>query len=209
MARSPNFSCSGGQNCHGSRIPEYAPCNPAPSIGPWKRAGRSSRRSTSRRRQPRPAECENPINHPRVRDTYDSEVLEWSGLLDVLEGGGEVLELEVNGLLGGLGVLDGLGLEGVNGLQLSADIVADGSEGLESLLDLVDDGLVLEDGSVLGEVDGGGLLAELLDLAADVLVALLEGLEGGDGLATETEGAGDLGPVKLESCASLLGEGEN
>jgi hypothetical protein len=66
--------------------------------------------------------------------------------------------------------------------------------------------LVLEDGSVGGEVDGGGLLRELLDLAAGVLVALLEGLEGGNGLATEAERAGDLGPVKLESCASLSGE---
>jgi hypothetical protein len=106
----------------------------------------------------------------------DSEVLEWSGLLDVLEGSGEVLELEVDGLLGGLGVLDGLSLEGVDGLQLSADIVGDGLEGVESLLDLIDDSLVLEDGSVLGEIDGGGLLRELLNLAADVLVALLEGL---------------------------------
>jgi hypothetical protein len=138
----------------------------------------------------------------------DSEVLEWSGLLNVLEGSGEVLELEIDGLLGGLGVLDGLSLKGIDGLQLSADIVGNGLEGVESLLDLIDDSLVLEDGSVLGEVDGGGLLLELLDLAADVLVALLEGLQGGNGLATETEGAGDLGPVKLESCASLSEKGK-
>ncbi|KAI6775732.1 hypothetical protein HG530_002490 [Fusarium avenaceum] len=141
-------------------------------------------------------------------DTYDSEVLEWSGLLDVLEGSGKVLELEVDGLLGGLGVLDGLSLESIDSLQLSANIVGDGLEGVESLLDLIDDSLVLEDGSVLGEIDGGGLLREVLDLAADVLVALLEGLQGGDGLATETEGAGDLGPVKLESCASLSEKGK-
>ncbi|KAI6753107.1 hypothetical protein HG531_005276 [Fusarium graminearum] len=146
------------------------------------------------------------LNHSQVAKLLLQwvEVLEWSGLLDVLQGSGEVLELEVDGLLGGLGVLDGLSLEGIDGLQLSADIVGNGLEGVESLLDLVDDGLVLEDGSILGEVDGGGLLLELLDLAADVLVALLEGLQGGNSLATETEGAGDLGPVKLESCASLL-----
>lgn len=56
----------------------------------------------------------------------------------------------------------------------------------------------------MGEVDGGGLLRELLDLAAGVLVALLEGLQGGDGLAAEAQGLGDLDPVELESCASLF-----
>lgn len=140
-----------------------------------------------------------------IGDTYDGEVLEGSGLLNVLQGGGEVLELQVDGLLGSLGILDGLGLEGLNGLELSGHVIGDGLEGAEPLLDLVDDGLVLEDGSVGGEVDGGGLLGEDLELAAGVLVALLEGLEGGDGLATEAERAGDLGPVKLESCASLPG----
>lgn len=137
--------------------------------------------------------------------TYDSEILEGSGSLNVLQGSGKVLELQVDGLLGSLGVLDGLGLEGIDGLQLAGDIVGDGLEGSESLLDLLDDGLVLEDGSVGGEVDGGGLLGKGLELAAGVLVALLEGLEGGNGLATEAQRAGDLGPVELESCASLLG----
>lgn len=91
---------------------------------------------------------------------------------------------------------------------MSANIVGDRLEGTESLLNLIDDSLVLEDGSVLGEIDGGGLLLELLNLAADILVALLESLQGGNGLATETEGAGDLGPVKLESCASLSEKGK-
>jgi hypothetical protein len=40
-------------------------------------------------------------------------------------------------------------------------------------------------------------------MAADVVVALLEGLEPGDGLAAQAERRGDLGPVDLESCASL------
>jgi hypothetical protein len=137
--------------------------------------------------------------------TYNSEVLERPGGLDVLEGGGEVLELEVDGLLGGLGVLDGLDLEGVDGLELAAHVVGGRLELAEALLDLVDDGLVLERGAVGGEVDGGGLLREQLDLAAGILVALLEGLEGGDGLAAEAQRAGDLGPVELESSASLFG----
>lgn len=55
----------------------------------------------------------------------------------------------------------------------------------------------------MGKVDGGGELGKLLDLAADVVVALLEGLEAGDRLAAKAERGGDLGPVDLESCAAL------
>lgn len=135
--------------------------------------------------------------------TYDGELLKGTGVLNVLEGGGEVLELEVDGLLGGLGVLDGLDLEGVDGLELAVDVVGGGLEGGEALLDLVDDGLVLEAGAVGGKVDGGGLLGQELDLAAGVLVALLEGLQRGDRVATEAERGGHLGPVELESGASL------
>lgn len=61
----------------------------------------------------------------------------------------------------------------------------------------------------MGEVDGGGLLGQKLNLAAGILVALLEGLEGRDSLAAESQRAGDLGPVELEGCASLLGGKEN
>lgn len=61
----------------------------------------------------------------------------------------------------------------------------------------------------MGEVDGRGELRELLSLAADVVAALLESLETGDRLATETKRCGDLGPVELEGCASLYREMEN
>jgi len=136
--------------------------------------------------------------------TYDSELLERSGLLNVLQGLLKVLELQVDLLLGGLGVLDGLDLECLDGLELTVQVIGGGLEGLEALLDLVDDGLVLENGAVLGEVDLGGLLLEELELAAGILVALLEGLEAGDRLATEAERCGDFSPVELKSCASLL-----
>jgi len=56
----------------------------------------------------------------------------------------------------------------------------------------------------VGEVDGLGLLGQDLDLAAGVIVALLEGLEGGGGVATEAELLANLGPVELEGCAALL-----
>lgn len=71
------------------------------------------------------------------------------------------------------------------------------------LLDLIDNGLVLKGRAVLCEVDFLGLLGEELHPAAGVFVALFEGLEGGDGLAAEAEGAGDFGPVELEGCTTL------
>lgn len=89
--------------------------------------------------------------------TYHSELVKRPGGLDVLQRGLEVLELEVDLLLGRLGVLDGFDFEGLDGLELTADVVLGGLEGCEALLDLVDDGLVLEHGAVVCEVDGRGL----------------------------------------------------
>lgn len=55
----------------------------------------------------------------------------------------------------------------------------------------------------MGEVDLGGLLGQLLDLAASIIVSLLKGDEGVGGVALKTELGTDLGPVDLESCAAL------
>lgn len=141
-------------------------------------------------------------------NTYDSEVLEGTGSLDVLQGLLQVLQLGLNLTLGSLGVLNSLGLEGINSLQLAVDIVGNGLEGLEVVLELVDDGLVLQDAAVVAEVNGLGLLGQDLDLAASLVVALLESLEGDGGLAAEAEGGRHLGPVDLESGAALFsGEG--
>ena len=109
--------------------------------------------------------------------TYDSEVLKRTSLFDVLQGSGEIFKLKINSLLGSLSVFNGLDLKSLNGLELAGHIVGSGFERLEALLDLIDDGLVLEKRSVGGKVDGSGLLLELLDLATGVLIALLEGLE--------------------------------
>ena len=54
------------------------------------------------------------------------------------------------------------------------------------LLYRIDNSLVLEDGAVVSEVDGGWLLLESRELAAGILVALLEGVEGGDSGSTES-----------------------
>jgi hypothetical protein len=70
-------------------------------------------------------------------------------------------------------------------------------------LDLINNSLVLQNRTVVCKVDFGGLFRELGYSATGILVALLEGLEGSDGLTTETEGGGDFGPVELERCTSL------
>lgn len=191
----------------------YAPCNRPASICPWRQGRRSSRRSRAERRQPRPKrKRKRDINksvpkscvvQPWDTITYNSEVLEGTGGLNVLEGLLETAELGLNLALGLLSALDGLGLESVDGLQLAADIVGGGLEVLEVVLDLVDDGLVLQDLAVVLEVDSLGLLRQDLNLAARIVVTLLEGLEGSSGLAAESEGAGQLGPVDLESGATL------
>jgi len=138
-----------------------------------------------------------------TRSTYDSEILEWASLLDILQCLLQVLKLQINSVLGGLSVLDGLALEGLDGLDLAADIVSDWLEGLEVILYRINNSLVLEDGAVVGEVDSRRRLGELLESATRILIALLERLEGGDGLAAESEVGSDCLPVKLESCATL------
>lgn len=179
------------------------------STCPWRQGRRSSRRSRAGRKQPRPVnKISNPFDPSQGPDnTYDSEILEGAGSLDVLQGLLEVDELGVNLALGLLGVLDSLGLESINGLDLAVDIVGSGLEVLEVVLDLINDSLVLQNLAVVGEVDGLGSLAQDLDLAAGVIVALLEGLERGGGLAAEAERARHLGPVDLKSSATLFREG--
>ena len=135
--------------------------------------------------------------------TYNGEVSEWPGILDVLQGLLEIAQLLVDNSLSLLCALDGLGLESLNGLDLPSYIVCLGLECVELLLDVVDNGLVLEDAAVVVEVDGLGLLGEDGDLAAGVVVALLERLQSGRSVATEAELLAELGPVELEGCATL------
>ena len=148
--------------------------------------------------------CANKSPNCCLLNTYHGEVLEGAGSLNVLQGLLEVDQLGIDLALGLLGVLDGLGLKGIDGLQLAADIVRGGLEALEVVLDLVDDSLVLQDTTVVGEVNGLGLLRQDLDLAAGIVVALLEGLQRGGGLAAEAEGGRNLGPVDLESGTALF-----
>ena len=138
------------------------------------------------------------------KGTYDGEFVEGAGGLDVLEGGLEVLELEVDLLAGGLGVADGLDLEGVDGLELAGDVVGGGLELLEATLDLGDDGLILEHGPVVREVHRRRLLRQHLHPAPRVLVPLLECLQRRRCLAPQAQRRRHLGPVDLERCATWL-----
>lgn len=131
-----------------------------------------------------------------------SELIEWPGGLDVLEGLLKAAELGLNLALGLLSALNSLGLESLDSLQLTGNIVGGGLEGLELVLDLVDNGLVLQDLAVVGEVDGLGLFGQKLNLATGIVVPLLESLERGSGLAAEAERAGHLDPVNLKSGAA-------
>lgn len=135
--------------------------------------------------------------------TYNGELVERASLLDVLQGLLQILELHIDTALGLNGVLDGLGFEGLDGLDLAGDIVGNWLEGLVVLLYRIDNSLVLEDGAVVSEVDSGWLLLESRKLAAGILVALLEGVKRGYSRSTESEVRGDCCPVKLESCATL------
>ena len=71
------------------------------------------------------------------------------------------------------------------------------------LLNLVDDLRVLEYGAIVTEVDGGGLVGELLHAAAGVVVAFLEVREGRGGGAAEGELRGESAPVEFGCCAGL------
>lgn len=139
----------------------------------------------------------------KIESTYHRELVERTGSLDVLEGLLQVGQLGLNAALGLLGALNSLGLESVNGLELAVHVVGRRLEGLEVVLDLVDHSLVLEVLAVEGKVNGLGLLGKNGELAAGIIVALLEGLQGGSGLAAKAQRGADFGPVDLQGGATL------
>lgn len=64
---------------------------------------------------------------------------------------------------------------------MGADIISDRLEVGQNFLGLIDDGLVLENRAVVGEVDSGRLRRELTLNALSVSMTLAEGLEGSNG----------------------------
>lgn len=75
-----------------------------------------------------------------------------------------------------------LGLEGLNRLNLSGNIVCHRLELFQGLLSLIDNGLVLENRAVVVKIDGGGGIAINMRQTLGLAVTLAESLEGGDGL---------------------------
>ena len=55
----------------------------------------------------------------------------------------------------------------------------------------------------MGEVDIGSLSLEDLETAAGIVVALLEGVEGVEGVAAEAKGGAEAGPVDLGGRVAL------
>lgn len=130
--------------------------------------------------------------------TYHSELIEWSGRLDVCQGLLQVLQLSINLALGLLGALHGLCLESLDSLDLSLNIVLLWLESVELLLDIVDDVLVLQYLAVLREVHGLGLLGKDLNATARIVVALFEVGKGGGSVTSEAELRAKVGPVDFE-----------
>ncbi len=135
--------------------------------------------------------------------TYHSQVLKRPCRLDILQRLLQVLQLSIHLALRRLRALHGLRLERINSLQLALYIVLLGLEGTELLLDIVDDGAVLQDGAVVRKVDFLRLFGEELDFAARVVIALLEGGEGLGGAASEAELVAQVCPVDLEGGGAL------
>lgn len=73
-------------------------------------------------------------------------------------------------------------LESLDRLDMRAHVVRNGLEIAEDLLRLIHDSLVLKDGAVVLEVDGGRLRGVLSIDALSVRVPLAEGLESRDRL---------------------------
>ena len=81
----------------------------------------------------------------------------------------------------------GLRLKRLDRLDVRGNVVGDRLEVLNDLLGLVNDGLVLQHGAVVREVDGRRLRGILPVFALRVAVALAEGLDAGDGLCSPSQ----------------------
>ena len=135
--------------------------------------------------------------------THNGQILKRSRRLDVLQRRIQLPQLVIYLALCLLRALDGLHLKRLDGFDLPVHIVRGRFKRLEVAFDLVHDAGVVEGAAVLLEVDGLGLRLEQVELAARVVVALFEGLEGGGRLTFEAEGGGDFGPVEFQGGGAL------
>ena len=182
------------------------PCILARPSDPLTRAVRCACQYRAEQRQPRPfiyVRVRLMTNH-ETSGTYHSQLIERPGFFDVLQRLLEIAQLPVDNALGLLGALHSLCLESLDSLDLPSNIVRLGLECIELLLDIVDNGGILENGPVVGEVDRLRLFREDSHFTARIVIALLEALESGGSLTLKTELSADPGPVELEGGAALL-----
>jgi hypothetical protein len=94
-------------------------------------------------------------------------------------------------------------LEALNGLELLVNVVSLGLEGFKVLLDFIDDRGVLQDGAVMAEIDGCGLIGQNLDSTTGIVMSLLEVGERGRCAASKAELCANFAPVELRCRACL------
>ena len=109
--------------------------------------------------------------------THQSQLFERSSLLDVRQSLLQTLQLLLNQTLGLLGTLHSANFICLDSLDLLAHIVRRWLETLCERFNLVDNSLVLKNGSVVSEIDGLGSSGKRLNSSASIIVALLKGLE--------------------------------
>lgn len=138
-----------------------------------------------------------------LEDVLDDKVLEGTSTLDVVKSLLERTELLTDLRLCRLGVLEGLGLESLNGLDLLRSIVGGGLEGLEGALDFVQNVLVLQNVLVVSEVHVNGLRLKGVKLELGVLVTATERSQRTRSGTGKAQSGDNLAPVELGS--NLLG----
>ena len=134
-------------------------------------------------------------------DNY-TQFLRLPGLFNILNRLLQILHLLDNFLLCFLSTLHRLDLKLFNPRQNSTDVIRNRLKRLCGLLNFVNDGRVLEDGTVIGQVDGGARRLELVEFVVGVDVAFAEGGEGGGCVGSEGQRRGEFGPVDLGNCGA-------
>lgn len=115
------------------------------------------------------------------------QLVKWSGRLNVLQGFLELLDFLQHRFFGQFGVLNRLLFKEINGLQRLADIVGGRLERRHSLLDLVNNLLVLQHQTVVVKINGMGFLLQSQVLLLSLIVSLFESSQGRGGRSSQSQ----------------------
>ena len=119
--------------------------------------------------------------------TYHSQLINRPRLLDIPQSPVQIGQLPIDDRLRLLRALHRRRLKRFDGLDLPPDIVRRRLVRPHLPLNLIHDGLVVEDAAVVLKVDRLRLLRQHRDFAAGVVIALLEGRERGRSCALEAQ----------------------